>query len=352
MPAGAPRMCIACGSAPRAGLRLPDGTPLHRCPRCGLQWWDWPPFDPAVFYDESYFRSPLAPKGYEDYAALEAGVARTARGRLRRIERLVRGTIPAAQPRRTEASGPHGRTAAPRPPQRASDAPSRDRGGTDLRLLELGCGPGVFLHEARQRGWQVRGVEVCAWAAEQARARGLDVERGAVEGRDFGTAVWDCIALWDVLEHLRDPAGVLAAAGRGLRPGGVLAISTGDVTSLCARLSGVRWHLYNLPEHLFFFSPAALRLLVRAAGCRLHRVFREPYWAPAAYLLERLRKTGGWLKVVANGAAGPLGHLGGAVLPATLWDVLGVYAVRGGDSLSAGRSPRYTAGGAAERRKA
>lgn len=309
----APGRCIACGGAPHVALRLTNGRPLLQCSRCRLGWWDWPPFDPAAFYDEGYFQSATVARGYDDYAALTGGLRRTARARLRRIER--------------------GRTHLP--------------GAPPPRLLEIGCGPGVFLDVAAAAGWQVEGIEVSAYAAEQARQRGHNVRCGPVETRLLPVAAYDCVALWDVLEHLRDPAGVLRAAARSLRFGGVLALSTGDVTSLCARLSGARWHLFNLPEHLFFFSPGALTRLLAQAGCRVMLWTREVTWLPVAYLLERLRKSVGsarWTQRSAcSGAAAP--HIdptraaatawGRVLLPATLLDVLGVYAVRRGEGVGA-----------------
>jgi SAM-dependent methyltransferase len=286
-----PQACIACGHAPRPTFRLSNGSWLLRCPRCLLGWWAWPPFDPSAFYDRDYFQSGALPKGYDDYAGLEAGVARTARGRLRRIDHLA--------------------------PPRAGDRP---------RLLEIGCGTGVFLNCARAAGWTAAGVEVSAYAAEQARRRGFDVICQPIEDLQLPTVAYDCVALWDVVEHLRDPPRALQTATQALRPGGILALSTGDVTSLCARASGPRWHLFNVPEHLYFFSLAALTRLLARFGCRIVCVTRELNWVPVRYLFERLRKSLGW----PESAARRIARMPAWVVPATLGDVLGVYAVRRG----------------------
>lgn len=290
-----PRVCPACDTPPRRTLRLSNGAWLQQCPRCLLGWWDWPAFDPVAFYDQTYFQSADAPKGYDDYAALEAGLRRTARGRLRRIAKHWQGG----------SGGPR-------------------------RLLDIGCGTGEFLDEARRQGWEVCGVEVSVYAVEQARRRGLDVMHGSIDDFPLATEAYDCVTLWDAIEHVRDPLGVLRAAGQALRPGGILALSTGDVTSLCARLTGPRWHLFNLPEHLYFFSPAALGRLLARAGCRMTQTTHEVNWLPVAYLLERLRKSSrglGWaLGQVCRGPV--LSAISGSVVPATLGDVLGVYTVR------------------------
>lgn len=283
----APLVCPVCSAAPRRTLRLPNGEDLLRCPRCGLGWWPWPAFEPGAFYDRDYFQSERSAKGYRDYASMEAGVRRTARARLKRIARL--------------APIPH---------------------GAARRLFEIGCGTGLFLDEARRAGWEAEGLEVSAFAADVARSRGLPVTCAPAEHGAIEPGTYDCVALWDVVEHLRDPARTLVAAAAGLRAGGVLALSTGDLSSLCARLSGRHWHLYNLPEHLYFFTPLALRRMLEQAGCRVRRVVREVNWSPLRYVVERLEK-----KLVGRL---PLGALRSAsvVVPATLLDVIGVYATR------------------------
>lgn len=300
---GSRSRCAACGARAVRTLLLRPGVPLLRCPRCGLGWWDWPPFDPKRFYDRDYFQSADVAKGYDDYRALESGARATARARLRRMASLCGGNAAAGR----------------------------------REMLEVGCGTGCFLRQAHAAGWNARGVEVSPYAVERARERGLSVTCAAAEDIELGRSTYDGIALWDVIEHVRDPAGLVRALGCALRPGGVLALSTGDITSLCARLSGRRWHLFNLPEHLYFFSPQALRRILGAAGLRLCRVVREVNWVPMAYLLERLRKSAPTIRNRSsrNGPAkdehGTRGRnrlIERLVVPATLFDVLGVYAVR------------------------
>jgi SAM-dependent methyltransferase len=252
-----------------------------------LGWWNWPEFSPRQFYDADYFQSAAA-RGYQDYASLEPGVRRTARARLKRITALL------------------ARHPAPR--------------SKTIRLLEIGCGTGCFLDEARPLGWEVRGIEVSEYAARRARQRGLTVDSVAIEECAIA-GPFDVVALWDVIEHLRAPGTVLQSAASALAPGGVLALSTGDLTSLCARLSGPRWHLFNLPEHLFFFSPRALKRLLARHGLHVAALTREVNWSPASYLLERVAKPLGLRPPRLLAASN-------WVVPATLLDVVGVFAVR------------------------
>jgi SAM-dependent methyltransferase len=290
----APTDCPACGNTPKSRLTLTNGAPLRQCPACKLAWWDWPPFDVTAFYDQTYFQSERSEKGYDDYASLEPGVRRTARTRLARLAGL----------RRKFAS------------RLLAD-------GRAPRLLEIGCGTGCFLDEAVKQGWDADGIEVSEYAAAQAVQRGLAVVCGPIEDIDVPSEEYDCVALWDVIEHVRDPRQTIRTAAAALKRGGLLALSTGDITSWCARVSGRRWHLFNLPEHLYFFSPRSLELLLAAAGCRLIETIREVNWVPVAYLAERLAKPLG----LATTAARRLRGLRW-VVPATLRDVIGVYAVR------------------------
>jgi hypothetical protein len=80
---------------------------------------------------------------------------------------------------------------------------------------------------------------------------------------DVGTAAG---FFWDYIEHWIDPSGDVRAAGELLRTGGALALSTGDIGSLLARLSGRRWHLLTPRHHNFYFSVPTMRRLLERAG--------------------------------------------------------------------------------------
>ena len=109
------------------------------------------------------------------------------------------------------------------------------------RLLDLGCHIGVMVELAQARGWDAWGVEPSTWASEQARARGLHVVTGTLSDAKVPENYFDVVTLWDVVEHLTDPAAELRMVHRVLKPGGVFAIHTIDIESMFARLMGRRW---------------------------------------------------------------------------------------------------------------
>jgi hypothetical protein len=72
--------------------------------------------------------------------------------------------------------------------------------------------------------------------------------------------------MWDLLEHVKDPVGTLEKARNLLKPNGYILISTGDVDSLMARVSGRFWHLIIPPFHLYYFSQRTIRRYLAEAG--------------------------------------------------------------------------------------
>jgi SAM-dependent methyltransferase len=134
------------------------------------------------------------------------------------------------------------------------------------RLLEIGCAYGLFLRRARERGWDVTGVELaadCALAAASntgSRVLAGDIMSVELEGG------FDVIAMFDVIEHMPDPAACIARCAELLADGGLLVMETGDLASAWARFLGRRWHFIDPPQHLFYFTPASLTDVVRRSG--------------------------------------------------------------------------------------
>ena len=153
------------------------------------------------------------------------------------------------------------------------------------RLLEIGCGHGLLLDEARRRGWEVTGLELSEESAEHARdVLGLDVREEPFEALGAEEAgSWDAVLLIDVLEHLDDPRQALERCQELLAPGGVLCVVTPDPASPTARAAGGRWWGY-LPAHTFLLPRRTLRELMIARGLvltddvALVRTFSARYW--------------------------------------------------------------------------
>jgi SAM-dependent methyltransferase len=163
------------------------------------------------------------------------------------------------------------------------------------RLLDVGCGHGLLLDEARSRGYAPVGLELSHAAARHARrVHGLDVRELPLEAFDeFGR--FDVVVLADVLEHLANPVAAIDRAAQLLRAGGVLCVVTPDPSSPAARVAGARWWGY-LPAHTCLLPRRTLLELLGARGLvittdvSLVRTFSAQRWM--AGLAERLGRAG------------------------------------------------------------
>ncbi len=141
------------------------------------------------------------------------------------------------------------------------------RAGPAGRLLDVGCATGIFLNGMRQRGWHVEGLEPSPHAAAYARQRfGLEVREQSLEESGFPDEQFDVLTLWDVLEHVPDPAIAIAEAARILRPGGWLVLSLPNPASWERRWFGPYWAGWDVPRHFHIFSQEVLERYLAPAG--------------------------------------------------------------------------------------
>jgi SAM-dependent methyltransferase len=127
------------------------------------------------------------------------------------------------------------------------------------RILDVGCATGIFLQGIRNSGnWEPYGVEINEQAVQIAREQGLDVKLGTLEQAGFEDGFFDVVTLWDVLEHLHDPAGSLSEIYRVLKPDGLVVIRVPNACSWDYRLFGRYWAGLDSPRHLYVFTPTTL----------------------------------------------------------------------------------------------
>lgn len=139
------------------------------------------------------------------------------------------------------------------------------------RLLDVGCATGEFLAAARARGWEVFGVETAHEGAAQAHTlTGAQVHVGGLDTAPFEPGYFDVVTLWDVIEHLQDPADYIARIARLVRPGGMLGLSTPNIRSLSYVLLGRHWWVVGPNDHLYYFAPRTLARLLRSHGFSIH----------------------------------------------------------------------------------
>ncbi len=141
------------------------------------------------------------------------------------------------------------------------------------RLLEIGCGNGERLQRLANCGWTAVGVDFDPRAVQTCREHGLDVRAGTLADQRFEAGSFDAILLNHVIEHVADPAALLAECLRLARPGARLVMATPNAASTLHRLFGRRWRGLEAPRHLRVFSGTNLPRLCAEQGWRIERHF-------------------------------------------------------------------------------
>jgi SAM-dependent methyltransferase len=187
--------------------------------------------------------------------------------------------------------------------------PQTDFSGTIARYLaercdrgdlwDVGCGSGNLLANLDNR-WEKHGIEPGARAVELARKLGLDVHAGTASRLGLRD-VADAVLMIDVVEHLADPVQELEAVADMLRPGGTLALFTGEADAWLPRLARGRWYYLHCIGHITIFSRMALRRLLASTGFTDVKALRVEH--PGGVGLPR------WIRrAVGNGLRAVLGR--------------------------------------------
>ena len=157
-------------------------------------------------------------------------------------------------------------------------------------LLDIGAGTGAFVHTAQVAGWHTTGLEPDAAARQRAvDLYGVPLQNTATLFQ-LPAETFDAITLWHVLEHVHELHAYIEQVKLLLKKNGRALIAVPNYTSYDAGIYKQYWAAYDVPRHLYHFSPAALKKLLEQHGLRLLVV--KPMWYDSFYismLSERYR---------------------------------------------------------------
>lgn len=149
-------------------------------------------------------------------------------------------------------------------------------------MLDVGSGTGAFVNEMKKNGWQVTGLEPDADARSVGK-QVYDIELTPIgQLFELPPSSFDAITLWHVLEHVHDLHGYLAQLKSLLKPHGKLFIAVPNYTSMDAAIYKEFWAAYDVPRHLYHFSPASMLVLMEKNGFIVKQ--HKPMWYDSFYV--------------------------------------------------------------------
>jgi SAM-dependent methyltransferase len=148
--------------------------------------------------------------------------------------------------------------------------PRNKNGG---KVLDIGCGCGEYLMRLEQLNWEVYGVEVSHKAASYGRGKyGLNIFCGELTGAKFPDSFFDVVTMHHTLEHIPALTETLKEIRRILKQNGDLIISLPNLRNWERMLFGKFWWGWDVPRHLWHFSPGTLSRLLENRGFRKIKV--------------------------------------------------------------------------------
>jgi len=160
------------------------------------------------------------------------------------------------------------------------------------KLLDIGAGAGTFAANMKNAGWSVTGLEPDATTRAKAiQNYGIELQPSDQLFQLIPQS-YNAITMWHVLEHVHKLHDYLAEVKKLLKPGGVLFIAVPNYTSNDASRYQATWAAYDVPIHLYHFSPGSMKKLLDSHGLRVKSI--QPMWFDSFYvsLLSEKNKTG------------------------------------------------------------
>jgi len=159
-------------------------------------------------------------------------------------------------------------------------------------ILDVGAGTGAFLNTMKNAGWRCTGIEPDQTAREKAlELYGIHLQESE-HIYSLPSESFDAITLWHVLEHVHELHNYVEKLKDSLSSNGKLFIAVPNYTSGDEKIYDEFWAAYDVPRHLYHFSPKAMETLLNTHGLKVEKI--KPMWYDSVYvsMLSEKYKTG------------------------------------------------------------
>ena len=149
-------------------------------------------------------------------------------------------------------------------------------------ILDIGAGTGAFLNTMHKAGWQVAGLEPDATARFRAKQTyGLSLQTTS-HFFQLPAESFNAITMWHVLEHVHDLHDYIKQLKKLLKPNGCIFIAVPNYTCYDAKVYKEFWAAYDVPRHLYHFSPGSMKTLLQQHGLKIKSI--KAMWYDSFYV--------------------------------------------------------------------
>jgi 2-polyprenyl-3-methyl-5-hydroxy-6-metoxy-1,4-benzoquinol methylase len=149
-------------------------------------------------------------------------------------------------------------------------------------LLDVGAGTAAFINTMQMAGWRITGIE----PDEATRKRAAELHAVVLLQQNalfkLPAQHYDVVTMWHVLEHVQHLHEYIAQIKKILKPGGKLLIAVPNYTSKDAGIYKQHWAAYDVPRHLYHFSPNSIKILMQQHGLQVKNM--KPMWFDSFYI--------------------------------------------------------------------
>lgn len=135
-------------------------------------------------------------------------------------------------------------------------------------VIEIGSAYGFFLNLMKRECKSIIGFDVTEEGVRYAKEN-FNVNAICGNFLDFKGGGLDLVCMWDVIEHLSNPSAFINKISKTLLPGGKLILTTGDISSLLARIQKNHWRMIHPPTHLYYFDKKTIEHLLLKHGLKI-----------------------------------------------------------------------------------
>jgi 2-polyprenyl-3-methyl-5-hydroxy-6-metoxy-1,4-benzoquinol methylase len=244
--------CPVCSCTGFKSLFALKNADVVQCTDCELLYVPTPMPEVTSIYKASYFKGDQEVHGYGNYEEEYESHYKTFEHRIRETEMLM---------------------------------------GGKGRVLDVGCALGHFGKVAKDRGWDVFVTDVSDFAVQKS-AINYDL-KGFVSSPDklpVKPGEFDCITLFDVIEHVSQPLELLQNMHAALNKNGMLHLTTPNQKALSAKIMGQHWYHLKPEEHLLYFSPSTIQLALEKTGFEVVQIKPMATYMRVKDIFMRLRR--------------------------------------------------------------